>query len=61
MMRPSYAGHSFRIGVATITAEQGVEDSIIKMLGHRESSAFQRYMRASHQSLAATVVCPRDW
>ena len=49
----SYAGHSFRIGAATTAAEQGVEDSIIKMLGCWESSAFQRYVRASHQSLAA--------
>ena len=49
----SYAGHSFRIGAATTAAEQGVEDSVIKMLGRWESSAFQRYVRASHQSLAA--------
>ena len=46
----SYAGHSFRIGSATTVAEQGVEDSVIKMLGCWESSAFQLYMyvRAFH-------------
>ena len=49
----SYAGHSFRIGAATAAAEQGIEDSVIKMLGRWESSAFQLYVRPSHQSLAA--------
>ena len=40
-----YAGHSFRIGAATTAAEQGVEDSVIKMLGRWESSAYQIYVR----------------
>ena len=32
-----YAGHSFRVGVASTAAEVGIEDSIIKMLGRWES------------------------
>lgn len=40
-----YSGHSFRIGAATTAARQGVEDSVIKMLGRWESSAYQRYLR----------------
>ena len=40
-----YSGHSFRIGAATTAALKGVEDSVIKMLGRWESSAYQRYLR----------------
>ena len=40
-----YAGHSFRIGAATTAAERGVEDSLIKMLGRWESSAYQIYIK----------------
>ena len=36
-----YAGHSFRIGVATTVASQGLQDSLIKTLGRWESSAYQ--------------------
>ena len=49
----AYAGHSFRIGAATTAAERGIEDSLIKMMGRWESSAYQLYVRASHQSLAS--------
>jgi hypothetical protein len=47
-----YAGHSFRIGAATTAAEQGIEDSIIKMLGRWESSAYQIYVRIPRELLA---------
>jgi len=47
----SYAGHSFRIGAATAAAERGIEDSIIKILGRWESSAYQLYVRSSQQTL----------
>ena len=48
-----YAGHSFRIGAATTAAEQGIEDSVIKMLGRWESSAYQVYIQTSRELLAA--------
>ena len=46
-----YAGHSFRIGAATTAAEHGIEDSVIKMLGRWESSAYQLYVRTSGRRL----------
>ena len=49
----SYAGHSFRIGAATTAAERGIEDSVIKMLGRWESSAYQLYVRTSQQALVS--------
>ena len=48
-----YSGHSFRIGAATTAALVGIEDSMIKMLGRWESSAYQRYLRMPRDSLAA--------
>ena len=48
-----YSGHSFRIGAATTAALKGVEESVIKMLGRWESSAYQRYLRTPRKSLAA--------
>ena len=46
----SYAGHSFRIGAAT-TAECGIEDSLIKILGRWEGSAYQLFVHSSQQTL----------
>ena len=45
----TYAGHSFRIGAATTAAEKGIEDSVIKMLGRWESSAYQLYVCSSRE------------
>ena len=45
-----YAGHSFRIGVATMAAERGIE---VKMLGRWDSSAYQLHVRASRQMLSS--------
>ena len=59
----TYAGHSFRIGAATTAAEIGIEDSMIKMLGRWDSSAYQLYVRASRQALASVsqrLVSPQD-
>ena len=46
-----YAGHSFRIGAAMTAAQQGLQDSLIKMLGRWESSAYTRYIRTLPQTL----------
>ena len=40
-----YAGHSFRIGAATVAHEKGIEDSTIMTLGRWKSNAYQRYIR----------------
>ena len=42
---PGFSSHSFRIGAATTAGLVGIEDSVIKMLGRQESSAYQRYLR----------------
>ena len=57
-MDPSHhSGHSFRIGAATTAAQVGVEDSVIKMLGHWESASYQRYIRTPRDQLAAISSC----
>lgn len=48
-----YSGHSFRIGAATTAAEAGLEDSMVRMLGRWESSAYQRYIQTPRATLAA--------
>ena len=56
-----YAGHRFRIGAATTAAERGVEDSLIKMLGRWESSAYQIYIKTPREVLAGIsrrLSCP---
>ncbi len=39
-----FAGHSFRIGVATTAAKAGNEDSTIRMLSMWDSAAFLVYV-----------------
>ena len=51
-----YSGHSFRIGAPSTAAQAGVEDSVIKMLGRWESSAYQRYLCTPRESLTAISV-----
>lgn len=48
-----YSGHSFRSGAATAASKQGVEDSVIKMLGRWKSSAYQLYIKTPREQLAS--------
>ena len=52
-LNPSeYSGHSFKIGAATTAAQVSTEDSVVKMLGRWESSAYQRYIHTPRDTLA---------
>ncbi len=48
-----FAGHSFRKGAASTAAAVGMEDSIIKILGRWESSAYQLYVQLPREQLAS--------
>ena len=48
-----YSGHSFRIGAASTAAANGVEDSLIQILGRWKRSAYLLYVRIAPQNLAA--------
>ena len=47
----SYSGHSFRIGAATVAAEQGVPDHLIRTLRRWSSDAYQIYIRTPVSSI----------
>ena len=48
-----YAGHSFRIGAATAAGANGINDSVIQMLGRWQSSAYQLYIQTPRVKLAS--------
>ena len=52
-----YAGHSFCIGAATMAAQSGLEDSVIRSLGRWNSDAFLRYIRTAREQLATYSEC----
>ena len=47
-----FNGHSFRIGVASTAATNGMEDSLIKTLGRWESDTYLRYIKIPMEELA---------
>ena len=47
-----YYTHSFQIGAATTAAVKGIEDSLIKMLGRWESTAYLQYVRIPRSQLS---------
>ena len=50
-----YSGHSFRSGVATTAAVNGIEDHQIKLLGRWKSTAYQRYIQPTGTQLATRL------
>ena len=47
-----YSGHSFRSSAASTAAAAGIQDSLIKILGRWQSSAYQLYVHLPRESLA---------
>ena len=50
-----YCGHSFQIGAATMAAERGVQDSLIRMFRRWESSAYLLYIRTPKDAICAVA------
>ena len=48
-----FNGHSFRIGTANSANQAGIPETMIKILGLWQNSAYQGYIRPSVPTLAA--------
>ena len=51
----NYTGHSFRIGAATTTAQQGIQDILFNSLGRWESSAHTLYVKTPCETLCSVT------
>ena len=51
----AYAGYSFRIGAVTTAAACGLSDSLTKILGRWESSAYMLYIQTPQSTLCSVV------
>ena len=49
----AYCGHSFRIGAASTAAANGIEDSLIQILGRWQSTAYLQYVKIPRSQLAS--------
>ncbi len=50
-----YTGHSFRIGAATVAAQQGIQDSLIRTMGRWERKAYLHYIRTPKEVLCGVA------
>ena len=50
-----YCGHSFRIGAATMAAERGVQDSLIRTMGRWKSSTYLLYICTPRDTICSVA------